>query len=65
MILDGGECIQIVCTAMIAYFAGLALMILLRKEKLTPIDEFLVRWGFLILCVISFVISMTILSARR
>jgi hypothetical protein len=62
MVLDGGECFQRVCYALAAYVGGLLLMVL-RKETLTKVDEFLIRWGFVLLCVIFF-LSMTIWSVR-
>ena len=62
MILDGGGCFQMVCAAAVAYFGVLTLMILRRREKLMPMDKFLIRWGFPMLCVISFFVHILILS---
>ena len=64
MVLDGGVCAQIVAFAAVSYAAGL-LMMAPRRDTLTPVDEFLIRWGFVTLCVISFFLSQSIWSLRE
>jgi hypothetical protein len=63
MILDGGQAFQMVCYAATAYAAGL-LMMSPRRNRLTRVDGLFVRWGFLLLCVISLHLSQVIWSLR-
>ncbi|HWC61031.1 MAG TPA: hypothetical protein VHC44_15155 [Verrucomicrobiae bacterium] len=63
MVLDMGECSHIVAFAALAYVGGL-LMMIPRRDALTPVDEFLIRWGFVMLCVISLFLSPLIWLLR-
>lgn len=63
MTLDDGECSQIVVYAALGYVGGL-LMMVPRREALTLVDEFLIRWGFVMLCVISCFVSQLIWALR-
>jgi hypothetical protein len=63
MVLDMGECSHIVAFAALGYAGGLALMAP-RRNTLTQLDEFLIRWGFVMLCVLSFILSQVIWSIR-
>jgi len=61
MVLDGGGCSLAVIYAAVSYAGGLLLMAP-RRDALTPVDEFLIRWGFVMLCVISLFLSQLIWS---
>jgi hypothetical protein len=63
MALDHGECSHVVAYAALGYVGGLLLMVP-RREALTPLDEFLVRWGFVMLCFISLILSQIIWPLR-
>ena len=63
MILDGGECSHMVACAALGYAGGLALMAS-RRNALTKADELLIRWGFPILCVVSFFVTQLVWLLR-
>lgn len=52
MVLDDGQCGYVVAYAALGYMGGL-LMMVPRRNALTAVDEFLIRWGFVILFFIS------------
>lgn len=52
MVLDRGECSHVVAYAALGYMGGL-LMMTPRRNALTAVDEFLIRWGFVILFFVS------------
>jgi len=62
-VLDGGEFSLAVIYAAVSYAGGLLLMAP-RRDALTPVDEFLIRWGFVMLCVVSFFVSHLVWSLR-
>lgn len=64
MILDGGECAYMVACAALGFAGGLAL-IAPRRHALTKTDELLIRWGFPILCVVSFFVTQLVWVLRR
>jgi hypothetical protein len=64
MILDGGESAHVVACASLGYVGGLALMAS-RRHALTKTDELLIRWGFPILCVLSFFVTQLVWVLRR
>jgi hypothetical protein len=61
--LDGGALFQTVVYAILGYWAGI--LMIRRRLQTTPLDNFLIRWGFIILCVISFAISNAVWTARH
>ena len=63
MVLDMGECYHIVTFAALGYAGGLLLMAP-RREELTLTDEFLIRWGFVILCFVSALVAAIIWPLR-
>lgn len=63
MVLDQGECFLVVFYAVVAYLGGLCLMIP-RRQSLTTTDAFLIRWGFVFLCIISALVSSVIWPIR-
>jgi hypothetical protein len=52
-VLDAGHCSRMVAFAALGYAVGLAL-IAPRRHALTRADALLIRWGFPMLCVLSF-----------
>jgi hypothetical protein len=50
--LDGGMCAQVWVFSMIAYWGGCGLILLRRRNVPTKLDLVLIRWGFLMLCLI-------------
>lgn len=63
MVLDEGECSHVVAYAALAYVGGL-LMMAPRRDALTPVDEVLIRWGFIILLFMSSIIAAVIWPLR-
>jgi hypothetical protein len=61
--LDLGECSRVVVYAALGYLGGLVMMAP-RREALTATDEFLIRWGFVILVFVSAVIAAVIWPLR-
>src|ERR1035437_5743912 len=55
--LDGGQCFQIVGYAALAYWIGLGLVMVRRHGRLTRADKILIRWGYLMLVMVSSVIT--------
>jgi len=47
LVLDGGLTAQITLMAVLAYFGGVALMVVRRPQAPTATDLWLLRWGFL------------------
>ncbi|MGC3957596.1 MAG: hypothetical protein QM813_06435 [Verrucomicrobiota bacterium] len=64
MILDGGQILQCVAYAAGAYWIGMFVIVGRRADRLTRLDRLLVRWGFLMLCVVSFFLTRWIWSLR-
>lgn len=63
MMLDMGECSHVVGYAELGYLGGL-LMMVSRRYALTQVDEFLIRWGFPMLCVLSGILAAVIWPLR-
>jgi hypothetical protein len=63
LVIDMGEYSHAIAFAAVGYVVGL-LMMTPRREALTLADEFLIRWGFVMLCVISLFLSQFIWSLR-
>ena len=64
MVLDMGECSTIVAVAALGYGVCLSLMAP-RRHALTKSDEFLIRWGFPMLCFISGLVLAVIWPFRK
>ena len=64
MILDGGQVLQCVAYAAGAYWIGVFIIVGRRTERLTRLDRLLIRWGFPMLCVVSFFLTRWIWSLR-
>ena len=62
--LDGGQCFQIVGCAALAYWSGFGLIIVRRHDRLTRGDKILIRWGYLMLVVVSSAITGFIWNLR-
>ena len=52
LVLDGGMCFQMWAFSMAAYWGGGSLILLRRWRAPTKVDIAMVRWGFLILCLV-------------
>jgi len=63
LVIDGEEYSHAIVFAAVSYSVGL-LMMTPRREALTLADEFHIRWGFVMLCVISLFLSQLIWSLR-
>ena len=63
MLLDAGECAHVVARAALGYMGGLLLMVP-RRDALTVVDEMLIRWGFVILFVISAMVTAVVWPLR-
>ena len=65
MMLDGGQTFQIVGYAAIAYWVGFVIILLRRRHHLTDADKVLIRWGYMMLWIISAVVTGLIWSLRE
>ncbi len=65
LILDGGRLLQVCVFAIVAFWGGVLVLHLRRRGHYTKLDLFLFRWGFLLLCVISFFLANWIWKLRR
>ena len=62
--LDGGETLQVIGYASLAYWVGYAIIMARRHGRLAGVDRVFIRWGVLILCVASTVITKFIWHLR-
>ena len=64
LILDGGGMLLCWVFAVAAFWGAAGLMLRRRARVLTALDVFLLRWGFFIVLVISFVVARWIWGLR-
>ena len=64
MILDDGQILQICGYAALAYWGGFVMIMARRHSHLTRTDRILIRWGFLMLCAVSSVVTGLIWGLR-
>ena len=64
MILDMGETVAILGFALIAYWAGVFILFARRFKRLTHVDKFMIRWGFMMLLPISAIVGITMWHFR-
>ena len=51
--LDGGVTFQLFASAALAYWVGVAIIMIRRRGKLTRVDKGVINYGFLLGCVIA------------
>jgi hypothetical protein len=64
-LLDGGVVAQICIYAFAAYWGGTIVILARRRAAPTKLDIILVRSGYLVVCVISFILTFAIWSWRE
>lgn len=64
MILDGGQTFQVLAYAAVAYWVGFGLIMVRRGRRLTSADKILIRWGYLMLWMLSAVVTGAVWSLR-
>ena len=64
MILDGGNLLQACLYGIAAFWIGVGVIWFRRRVAVTRTDVFLIRWGALPLCVISFFVTGLIWRQR-
>jgi hypothetical protein len=64
LVMDGGGIFLLVFFALAAYWGGALLIWLRRRGAYTRFDLVLFRWGFFVLCIISFFLARWIWSLR-
>jgi len=64
MILDGGGVLQICFYAFVAFWIGVGVLRFRRRGVLTRVDLFLIRYGFILACILSFIITRWIWQLR-
>jgi hypothetical protein len=52
LMLDGGMCLQMWTFSMVAFWSGCVLVLARRWKIPTKMDLVMIRWGFLILCLL-------------
>jgi hypothetical protein len=53
MMLDGGQVFQVFAYAALAYWSGFVIIMARRRHHLTSADKILIRWGYMMLWIIS------------
>ncbi len=53
MTLDGGRVFQVCAYAALAYWGGFVIIMARRRHHLTSADKILIRWGYMMLWLIS------------
>ena len=64
MILDGGGIFLVALFALAGYWGGVLVIRLRRRGLYTKLDLALFRWGFFVLCAISFFLARLIWGFR-
>jgi hypothetical protein len=64
MLLDGGQVFQIMIYAAVAYWVGLSVVMVRRRNQLTRADKILIRWAFLMLLMVSSFVTQFIWHLR-
>ena len=64
MILDGGGVAQICFYACVAFWCGVLVLHVHRRAVLTRVDLFLIRYGYIPVCILSFFITRLIWEWR-
>lgn len=64
LILDGGECAQICGAAVLAFWGGVTVLIWRHPHSPTHTDIQLIRFGYLPVAIIAFIIIQSVWSAR-
>jgi hypothetical protein len=57
MILDGGGIAQVCFYAFVAFWGGVAVLRFHRRGALSRVDLLLIRYGYILVCIISFFIT--------
>ena len=57
LILDGGTMFQVFSYAAVAHWTCMAIILMRRRNRLTPIDKLVIRVGFLVACAVSVVLT--------
>jgi len=64
LILDGGQILQCVAYAALAYWVGTFVIVGRRAAKLRRVDRLLLRWGFMMFCEVSMFLTRWIWNWR-
>jgi len=64
MVLDGGGIAQVCFYAFVAFWCGVLVLRFHRRGALTRVDLFLIRYGYILVCVASFFITRLIWQWR-
>lgn len=54
MMLDGGTLFKGAAVAAIAFWAGVAIVLLRRRKNVSESDILLIKWGYLPICLITY-----------
>ena len=57
MILDGGGIAQVCFYAFAAFWGGVLVLRLHRRDALSNVDLLLIRYGYILVCIVSFFIT--------
>lgn len=60
MVLDGGGIAQVCFYALVAFWGGVVVLHFHRRGALSRVDLLLIRYGYILLCIISFFITRLI-----
>jgi hypothetical protein len=64
LVFDNGRSVQSSIYAFAGFWIGAGVIIFRRRHTVTHVDLWLIRWGYVPLCVISFLVTWAIWSLR-
>ena len=64
MVLDGGGIFQVCFYALVAFWCGVVALYFHRQGALSRVDLLLLRYGYILLCILSFFITRLIWEWR-
>jgi hypothetical protein len=64
MLVDGGRAFQGSVYALVAYWIGFLIIMVRRRRSLTQADKLLIRWGYVMLWIVSPLVTTFVWSLR-
>lgn len=64
LVLDGGGIAQVCFFALVAFWVGVGVLHIRRRGALSRVDLWLIRWGYILACIISFFVTRLVWAWR-
>jgi hypothetical protein len=64
MVLDGGSIFQVCAYAFVGFWGGVGVLGLRRRGALSRVDSFLIRYGYILACMMSFFVTRWVWHLR-